>query len=168
MTTVTSKWTAVASATATVMRAVSGYRNPTTESDDIPVFLGPDYGVREMSAPSWLTIAWCGDPDSPEPPGRIEQLPAAQAASVRPRDETGTIRCRACAQTGDRDFISAMTDAQAIVAAVETAVRSDPYIGLTASSNLRIVQVLNGQPDWFAADGAVATWTFELVYTARL
>ena len=164
----TSKWAAVVSALYDVLGATSGYRKAEDYGTGIPVFLGPDIGAHEMDASSWLTIAWAGTPDSPESPGGIQQEVAGMAASDRPRDETGTIRCRACCQLGDISLMDALEAAQTLMATVETAIRTDPYVGLGAASNLRWAQTQSGEAMWDLTDGAVAWWTFELTYKARL
>lgn len=149
------------------MRAVDGYGDPATlTGGDIPVFYGPEYLTRELSGvTSYLCLGWSGD-ESPEDAGSFDQQVAGMAATNRTRDETGEIRFRVVVQRGDVNFRTATTDALAVLAALESSVRTDPYSGLTASSNFRWVQVTSGTPRMFL--GSYEGDNGEIVYTGAV
>ena len=164
----TTRWGVIAIALAALMRARTGWRDPDTRGTDKPFFLGPQYGAHNETAPVWLAIAWSGDPESPEDAGQWDQEVAGHAASNRPRNETGTLDFMVQANRGDTDFESAITDAIAALADMETAVRDDPYIGLGAASNTWHVQVVSGTPRLYFDQGAVCEIKGQLQYRARI
>ena len=164
----TSRWGDVVIALAAQLRAVTGYRDPNDRGTGIPVFIGTQVGLSDMTADSFVALAWAGDPDSPEDAGDWTQDVAGHAASSRPRNEVGEIRYRVQIYRGDRDVAGSITSAMDVLADLETSVRDDPYVGLGASSNVWWTQVVQGTPRLWLDQGAVCVVEGRLRYEARL
>ena len=98
----TSMWAQVVDALLGQCRAQTGYRDPTTQTNDIPVFDSSQIGLREDFGDALLVIAYSGDPDNEaEIGGSAGQQVASLDASKRAREEHGGVRCLAVAQNGD-------------------------------------------------------------------
>jgi hypothetical protein len=164
------QWASVALAATSLMRGTAGYRSPEAAGTGIPVFFGPEYGITADRASTWLSIAWSGDPDLPQPAGGVTQDPATLAAGTRPRDETGQIHCRACVQngeTGDAAFEAATLAAYQVVADVEALTRTNPTLGM-AQPTMLWAFVTADAPILQFQGGPVAAVDFTLTYQARL
>jgi hypothetical protein len=157
------------------MRATTGYRSPYSGSSGITVFDGPEYGLTEEHSESYLVIGWAGDPDSPEDSGQSRQTTGPLAANAgRPRDEEGTINCRAVSQIGDASLTQrSVKDARdaclAVIATVEAALRTDPTLGLVPTLS-RLVAEMGGTftPKQYANAGIVCEIDFQVTYRARI
>jgi hypothetical protein len=168
VTTYSSRLPAVIDALVGLCRAASGHRDPesTTITVGVPVFDGPEYGITGDRATAWLAIGWSGDPDQPEDGGDAEQVIAA--LGNRSRAEAGSIRCRACGQTGDRDMASARNAAFTEMAVVESICRNTPTLGLTQAwmMHAEIGDRYMYRQEYNA--GAVFTLDFRVVFKARI
>jgi hypothetical protein len=171
----TTQWAAVVDALVAAMRATTGYRSPYSGSSGVTVFDGPEYGLTEEHSESYLVIGWAGDPDSPEDSGQSRQTTGPLAANAgRPRDEEGTINCRAVSQIGDASLTQrSVKDARdaclAVIATVEAALRTDPTLGLVPTLS-RLVAEMGGTftPKQYANAGIVCEIDFQVTYRARI
>lgn len=158
--------------------AITGYRL----ADE---YTGPD--------PSWVTV-WDGpairgqddnsdgaghliigysgdDPEALQPAAQTTIGPGPMASTVRPRDEVGTIVCRAvfdCADTPKQ----ARDAALAILTAVANLCRSDPTLGINASATVGgvIVRcwVTAGTLLQYQVNGYTAEWEFTVTFKTRV
>lgn len=135
-----SMWPDVVAAIVTGMRAKTGYRSPTDSADGTTVFRGTEVGASE-DAGNWLTIGWAGDPDQPTPAGTIG-LTTSRHTPARPRDESSTITCRAVWQTGDVAEDAATDGALGIAADLEDFLRTDPKVGIAATTGRQLLWCL--------------------------
>ncbi|HEY6013470.1 MAG TPA: hypothetical protein VIU37_05675 [Candidatus Limnocylindrales bacterium] len=92
----------------------------------------------------------------------------ANAGLPRDRDETGVIQCVAFSLDGGKDPKTARDRAYAVFGAVETSLRTDPRIGLTAPA-LLVAEIGSHRllQDQFN-QGAGAWVLFTVKYTARI
>jgi hypothetical protein len=160
------RWVTVARQVAALQAARPGFRAPETVSNDTPVFFGPVYGISGDHAAKWLAIGWAGTPTRVTEAGESGQSTAT--LGNRGRDERGVIRCRACAQTGDRATTATEDAVDVILASVEDLLRTNPTLGLDQAwmrsaemgSDMRI------QPRF--ASGFVLEVDFTITYRARI
>lgn len=166
----TSRLPAVIDALLALMRATTGYRDPSAAVSAalVPVFDGPTIGVSGDHATRWLSIGWAGDPESPEDAGVAEQAVATGGNNTR--DEVGTIRCRAAAQGGETDPTPLSTlrlQAAAIVGDVELLLRTNPTLGIVAPRMFaRIGEVGALRPS--ITRGPSVTADFTVIYDTRI
>lgn len=166
----TSRLPAVVDALLTLMRATTGYRDPSAAVSAalVPVFDGPTIGISGDHATRWLSIGWSGDPESPEDAASAEQNVATGGNNTR--DEVGTIRCRAAAQGGETDPtpLSALRlQVGAIVGDVELLLRNNPTLGITAPRMFaRIGEI--GAMRQSVTRGPSITTDFTVIYDTRI
>lgn len=163
------QWDTVALALTDLMRATAGYRAPESTLTGVPVYFGPEYGIDNTRLISFLSVGWSGDPDNPESSGSITQT-AGPMAPTRPRDETGTILCRAVYADGnanDAAMRAGLAACRQIVADVETVTRADPTLGL-AQPTMKWAFVTDGAPTLEFAGGVHVFIDFTVTYEARL
>lgn len=87
--------------------------------------------------------------------------------STRPRDEDGTINGLVWAWNGDGDAAAARTAAFGYLASIESALRADPAIGVTAFQRL-VVQLSAGDVVEDKEDGANCALPITVTYSARI
>jgi hypothetical protein len=166
---VSTQWLNVATALTKQLRDLQGYRSPDSSAQGVPVFFGPEPDLTSQRLTSLLCIGWSGDPDTPSSAGSAQYDPAALDIS-RPRDELGTISCRAIAQTGnssDSAIFETCTAAYQLLHDVDRLTRLNPTLGLPANT-VQWCFVENSQPMLMSAGGSVAIIDFSLQYRARL
>lgn len=95
------------------------------------------------------------------------QVPATLSA-LRTRDHSGTINCAARAWSGGFDQVDAMDRAYATMAAIETALRDDPSLGVTVYPFL-VMQVTDEHLylDTYT-EGVSALLVFTVAFKARI
>ena len=170
--------TALADAMAALVRlmvATPGYRSPWDSGPGIPVCHSAEVGLVEDPVPLVLVIGDTGDPSLPAEAGDSDQR-TATLGTLRHRQEDGTIRCRAVAQTGDvgEGVVQAQWDAALdLVDAVDSELRGPsgigPSLGLTPayrSVHASVSQVTSVLP--YLGAGTVVEVLFEIQVTARL
>jgi hypothetical protein len=170
----TTQWAAVVDALVAAMRATTGYRSPYSGNSGNTVFDGPEYGLTEEHSETFLVIGWAGDPDSPEDSGQSQQTTAALDRTARPREERGTVNCRAVSQVGDaslsdRSVKDVRDAALAVIADVEASLRTDPTLGLVPPLALLVAE-MGGTftPRQYMNAGAVCEIDFQVTYRARI
>lgn len=161
-----------------VMRAVTGYQAPDASTSEIPVFDSTEVELVEVSGTSYLVIGWPGYPSGDYQAAEGTQRPVAHAASNRPTEEEGLVRCKAVGQTGDTGIGAPATArdlAYVIVQAVDQQLRntaSGPLLGVDPVDG-------NGQVLWARVDshqryetagenGCVCEVDFGVRYRARI
>ena len=161
----TSRLDDVINALLSLLRAETGYRAPSTEGTGVPVFDGPEVAGDRFTEPQLIIVG-----DSPAGgAATFEQVGVTMAATTRPRDETGTVYVSAIANDGNTPA-EARASALALVATVETLVRTNPDLGLGSGSGFRWV----GSPtsvdltQTAHPNGFTAQLDFSLTYMARL
>jgi hypothetical protein len=168
-------WGQVVDGLLAVMRARSGYRAPSTASDDIPVFDGPQVAALEENTTRFLVIGWAGDVPGDRDSGTAGQQLIALASSNRPTEENGTVSCLAVAQIGDQDPATVRAQALAIIGDVDTALRGQPAgptLGIDpGTGNGQLLWALVGDQarvTQYSAGGSVCEIEFSVVYKARI
>ena len=102
--------------------------------------------------------------------GSFSQV-AATMGSTRTRDETGTINGVVMARNGDADATGAAADRTAAfgyVASIESALRTDPSLGLMPTFQRVVVQMSTGDVLEDKTDGATCAISFTVAYVARI
>ena len=166
--------TALADAMAALVRlmvATPGYRSPWDSGPGIPVCHSAEVGLVEDPVPLVLVIGDTGDPSLPAEAGDSDQR-TATLGTLRHRQEDGTIRCRAVAQTGDvgPGVVQAQVDAAVgLCDALDAAVRADPSLGLVPGYR-ELTAMFGGvqsiQP--YARGGVVVEVTCSIQVSARI
>lgn len=165
----TSQWGTVVQALATAAAANTGWRlkGDTGSGDTVTVYRGAE-GVTSSDPGDYVRIGYAGDDQDG---GSWSQTAGPLAATAgRPRNETGTIVCQASAQTGNPAPLDALTAAEAIVAGVESVLRSNPTLGLVPPLQ-RLVAEMGGASSmrWRTGKrGPICDITFTVTYTARI
>ena len=166
------RWPEVVAALLTTMRARAGYRDPNNAAASgtlIPVYRSTAVGLTADNVDTYLVIAWSGDPDNPQPSGRVRQTIATGGKVTR--DDVGTIECLAVSQNGsydEVDIVAAEVAAFAVLADVEAAIRSDPTLGLTPNPRLFIQMEEAAAIRSDLNEGAVCKIDFTITYSARI
>lgn len=162
----TTRWAEVVDALVETMRSTSGFRAPSAAGSGIPVYDSVEVdGQEERPIGTYLVVAYPGDVDSPTEGGRSTQTPGPMG-TTRPMDEDGSVELVAVVQTGDHDGVSAVRAAAvAVMAAVESALRSDPTLGGVVYWCLP-----EGGSSFkqYLADGIVVEVAFAVNYYARV
>lgn len=92
----------------------------------------------------------------------------ATAGTPRSRSQVGTVSCAAFVRRGDGDLLAAATDAYALQAVIENALRTDPRLGLVAYP-LVVIQFGDESLSWGFGDGlAEALLVFDIQFEVRL
>jgi hypothetical protein len=91
----------------------------------------------------------------------------ATMGTPRSRDETGTINCVVMARNGEGDQEAACAAAFGYLADIESAVRSDPALGVTAFGYL-VAEINSGDVLEDKVDGATCALPFTVTYKARI
>lgn len=164
----TTQWAAVTKALVSAMRAVDGYWDPHLAGTGRPVFLGPELELFKSSALEFVVFGYSGANDSYGPAGVIGQEPGPISSVVRPKDERGEIMCVASAGSGSNDVSALLDAATEMIADVETAIRSDPTLGLGTA--LTHVRLLTGAPTLYRdpKTGPIVDWEFTISYFSRI
>lgn len=141
----------------------------TKATDALPDALVTDgFGLSDDPNQDVLMIG-VDDADAPGGASSVDSDQASTTAgTTRPRQETGFINCVAFSIDGGSDAKAARDAAYATFGAVETLLREDPRIGLTAPALL--VAEIGGhqlQQDLFAT-GAGAWVAFTVKFTTRI
>jgi hypothetical protein len=134
--------------TAGTVRVVRGYDLSNDPSDVVLV------GVPNLSDVNSIVA------------GTFTQAPATMGTG-RKRDETGTINCVVMARNGQGDQEAACTAAFGYLALIESALRTDPTIGVTAFDYL-VVQMTSGDVLEDQVEGATTALPFAVTYKARI
>lgn len=162
----TSLWLQVVQALAGRLTATAGYRYPTSEDAGVTVYVLQEIEQHEdPTGGDWVVVGWTGTPDARQSPGMVEQRSSVLAAG-RPRDETGSVAVRVCAQTGDADPQPAVTKAMARLADVEGLLRDDPTLGVPARRMVAQLAAAEFLPVDVA--GSMCQIDAVLTYTARI
>ena len=171
-----SRWHDVVTALVALCRAQPGYRAPDATGDvagDVLVFDGPEYVTTADPAGVFLVVGWGGTTDDPESPGEVSQS-AGPHAPTRPRDESGLVRCRAVAQTGQSGVgapAAARASALGVLEDVAELVRGNPTLGLSPVDPQRFLmraRFVAGSPLQYQRSGVVCEWSFEIRYETSL
>lgn len=167
------RWGQVNDALVTAMRARAGYRGPDSLRDGVTVFDSVEVRQGTDGSHLWVTFGWSGESaDEATPAGEINLASGPMAATVRPRDETGTIYCRAVAQSGDRDVSLLRADCLAILDDVAEVCRADPSLGLDTSGTVGGIRtrawVTAGDIYQYMRGGVVVDWRFSVTYQTRV
>jgi len=157
-------------------RALPGHRGPTdyTTADDlITVYDGPEIRATDDRAPGGhLVIGWPGDSaDTVTAAGSTSVEAGPIASTARPRDEVGTIICRAIQdQAGTAK--DARDGALAQIASVAALCRSDPSLGLNTSDTIGGVRTITfvtaGDLYQYLSGGYTCEWEFSITYKTRV
>jgi len=152
-----------------LVQELPGYRTPDSFERGVPVYLGPETFVTSDTPEKFIVVGWPGALDISVPSGAV-QLEAAAIAPNRPREERGTILCKAFSSSGgatQRDFLRCLSDASSMVSDVDILLRSDPTLGLPAGTVLWCF-VASTSTLMDVRGGAVVEIEFSLEYTARM
>lgn len=122
------RWFTVCRQLAVLQRARPGYRDPFAVVEGIPVFNGPTYGITGDHPTSWMAFGWAGFPERAQESGEATQSVAT--LGNRARDNSGSIRCRAVCDLGERSIEDAQDGADAMLADLESWLRVNPTLGL--------------------------------------
>lgn len=165
----TYSWPHIAVQLVSRARAIPGYCSPESSVRGIPVFLGPGAFLTSDAPGDFLCIGWPGAMDVSTPSGQ-SSFEVGAIAPNRPREEKGTVLCKAFSSSGgsrEKDVIDVLSRASRIVSDIDVMLRTDPGLGLSA-----------GVMQWcFMADqstsidvqgGAVVEIEFTLEYAARM
>lgn len=119
-----------------------------------------------------LIIGYSGtDPEALTAAGSTQLSSAVMAGPVRPRDEIGTITCRAVYDRGATQK-EARDKATAIMVAVGSVCRSDPTLGIDASATIGgvIVRawVTAGTLLQYLQNSYTAEWEFTVTFKGRV
>lgn len=167
-----SVWPALNQAIITLMRARSGFRDPSNADageTDVPVFDGPELFTADDAAPAFVAFGLsdvdeitAGDADQ-----NVAVLPVN--ATSRSRDETGTIVSVIRATSAEGVAAAARNEAFRIMAEIEAAIRvvDTPHLGV---ANTLWIQMGPYRVDQWASqnEGIVCGLTFTLTYRARI
>lgn len=132
----------------TTVRVVRGYDLSADPGDVVMV------GVPNLSDANALAA------------GSFTQAPATLGTG-RSRDENGTINCVVMARNGDGDQEAACAAAFGYLADIESALRTDPALGVTAFAYL-VAELAAGEVLEDQADGATTALPFTVTYKARI
>lgn len=165
----------VLGALASRVRAASGFRDPSSTGTGIPVLVGSQVAAFGDQPESWLCLAWSGM-EGGDSAGDARQTVAAMRVPGRPREERGTIRCRARWATGDGTLDAhddAIGQALAIVDGVDGVLRGGadgPTLGLVPGSLASLVVTVGDVTAVVPVveAGPVAVVDFTVVYVARI
>ena len=130
------------------VRVVDGYDTSSDPGDVVMV------GVPSLSSTTSISA------------GSFTQAPGPMG-STRPRDENGTINGVVMAWKGDGDASAARTAAFGYIASIESALRTDPAIGVTTFARL-VVQFASGDVLEDKVDGAACAISWTVSYVARI
>lgn len=161
--TTTSRVPAVIDALVTICKAASTIGQATPP---ISVYDGPD-----LTTAADEQILWIGmdDPDSEQAPIGADSSQQFAGLGTRQRNEEGTIHCVVQCWSGDTTIRTARLQAYAVVASVETLIRTDATIGGTLSTVAGWAEVDGLQLHQNQTDkGAVARVSFHIKYKARI
>lgn len=162
----TSRLGDVIDALVTLLRAETGFRAPDTESDDIPVYDGPEASEGDMHTEPRLVIVGYSPAGGA---ATFEQVGVTMAAGTRPRDETGTVYFSLIVNNGDT-VAAARAAVLEMCAPLETLVRTNPDLGLGSASGFRWISSPTAADLSQTAhpNGCTAQIDLSLTYTARL
>lgn len=140
-------------------------------ADEIIVFDGPEWSETDDPCDA-LVVGWSGgDDDAATPAATSNQTAGPIAAGNRPRDEVGTVLCRAIAQTKDSPK-AARDAAKAIVVTLAGLCRADPSLALNTSDTIggvrTIAYVTTGDLVQYNSRGYVAEWEFTITFLTRV
>ena len=157
----TSQWGSVVTALAGLLRVQSGYRAPTDVTDGVTVYAGSQ---RRMASD-------LGDCIMIGESGTWDLSVATLAGTSRGINESGKVVCRVTTQTGELEPLIALTSAQAVLATVETTIRTNPTLGLSPSPLSLLIaypptSVALGWPE--GTRGQTCEILFSITYRARI
>lgn len=167
----TSTWWTVALAVRAAWVAVdpARYRLAQDSTSDAPctLYAATGVGLDEDTAGDFVVVAWPGEPDRERSPGGADQTFAPLAASAgRPRDERGRVEVRVVAQDGDDDPESTTARAMTYLGDLETFLRADPTVGISARR--MVVEVSRFEVLPSLNRGSVVAIDVTLAYSARI
>lgn len=169
------RWNQTVNQLVTLMRARVGYVAPDDPEPGIVVYDAAEVFMHQGDFPrNHLVIGWSGAPASPEEAGRIEQERGPMGPH-RSREESGSIRCVAVAQTGDAAFgepAVLRAECEAIMEDVAEECRADPTLGVDTSGTVggrrHQAWVTVGTPLQGMDGGVYVVWEFSVDYTSRV
>ena len=172
-------WPSVLDTAVTTFRALTGFGDPDTAGDFVPVFdtIGAWVEGEEWRTGGCVVVGDHGSADAATTPGDASQALTCYGAGHR-RTESGVIACRVEFRSGDTSSagIKAARDAAfAAFADIAAAVRVSPALGLVPATLRGLtVEVSALSPHaWFpetdeTAPGVGFVLPFSLSYTAHL
>lgn len=138
----------------------------------VTVWDGPEWQISEDHADGGhLVIGWSGARDERSPSAESTWSSGPIAASVRPREETATIRCLAVSQNKDTAK-EARDEVVTLLSAVAQACRAAPALGIDTSTTVGGVSTLAfvtaGSLTQYAYRGFTAELEFTITYKTRV
>lgn len=124
------------------------------------------FGVTVEPGLDYLMVG-VDDPDGQRSASAAEATQDWAHANSTTRDENGVVTCAAVSWNGDGDAKAARDHAFATVAAVETAVRADPTLGVAGVLYAHVTGPIELSQDQ-TQTGAVAYVLFRITYRARI
>lgn len=157
-------------------RALPGFRywsDVTTAAGLTTVFDGAEHRATDDHAEgSLLIVGWPGDDaDAVELAATTSLSSGPIAATNRPRDEVGTVQCKAISQNKETQK-QARDGALAVITAVASFCRADPSLGIQTSDTIggvrTIAWVTAGTLAQYLRSGYVAEWDFTVTFKTRV
>ncbi len=159
----------------TGLRAATGFRSPTSTSDGITVYDGPEFTARQgMDRSGFVVIGYGGEDleqpdDGPNDPAVSTDTSVRAIATTSPKEHEDDIDCAAFYSLGSVDSSACRLAAFAIVDAVDTWLRANAKAGFTASGLNQVfhVQIVALEFQQYVAGGSRAVVRFTLRVKSR-
>jgi hypothetical protein len=166
----------VVDAVLALTRAQTGYRSPSStgySESAVTVFDGPEFlSTDDYADGGSLIVGFSGLDDTESTvAGTVTLNTGPIAASVRPRDEQGSINCMAISPRRDTPK-QARDSALAMLETLAGVCRSDPSLGIDGSATIggykMLARVTAGNFTQQLVNGYECWWAFTIDYSTRV
>lgn len=169
-----SLWLTAAQALASSWAALPGYRAwQSSTSAPCTVFVGAqvdDEEIPDGASTGYVVVGYGGTPAKPTPSGSFRQT-RGPMSSAHERDESAKLMVRCCSQPGGGGIVEAALTAEGYVSDLETLLRTNPTLGISAPTSRRFLAELDNAGGWYLRQtegGPLATVDVVVTYTARI